>query len=209
MLGAVKTEFSKFGMIIEQARKKLDAARDELEKTETRTRKINSRLRAVEDLPVPERPAYPGLTPSLMMTILIELRIHLRIKAFCKGVKHEQNKQIRGLVFWIIITFSAAAIGSVASMQAKSFYSLLTRPSWAPPAWIFGPVWTFLYILMALDAWMLWREAGGFREAEKPLAAYIVQLAVNSLWTWLFFAWNRAFSPSPALSYSGVSFWSP
>jgi DNA recombination protein RmuC len=61
VLGAVKSEFSKFGLIIEQARKKLDAARDELEKTETRTRKINSRLRAVEELPVPEAPAVSGL----------------------------------------------------------------------------------------------------------------------------------------------------
>jgi DNA recombination protein RmuC len=61
VLGAVKSEFSKFGVIIEQARKKLDAARDELEKTETRTRKINSRLRAVEELPVPEKPGPSGL----------------------------------------------------------------------------------------------------------------------------------------------------
>jgi tryptophan-rich sensory protein len=110
-----------------------------------------------------------------------------------------RTKQIRGLVFWIIVTFAAAAIGSVASMQAKSFYSMLARPSWAPPAWMFGPVWTFLYALMALDAWMLWRDNGGFRGAEKPIAAYIIQLAVNSLWTWLFFVWKQG-----AWSFAGI-----
>lgn len=100
-----------------------------------------------------------------------------------------KQKQIAGLVSWLLICFTASAIGAVASIQAKSFYALLTQPSWAPPAWLFGPVWTTLYTLMAIAAWLVWRE-GGFRTRKQALVLFLLQLAFNALWSWLFFAWQ-------------------
>ena len=95
-----------------------------------------------------------------------------------------------GLVGWLVVSFVAAAIGAVASIQAQSFYSQLVQPSWAPPAWLFGPVWTALYICMAIAAWLVWRS-GGIRGNRGALSLFVVQLALNALWTWLFFAWHR------------------
>jgi benzodiazapine receptor len=101
-----------------------------------------------------------------------------------------KSKQVLGLVGWLIVTFAAAAIGAIASAKAGLFYHQLTRPEWAPPAWLFGPVWTILYILIGIDAWLVWR-VGGFRVARTALSLFIVQLAANALWTWLFFAWRQ------------------
>lgn len=93
------------------------------------------------------------------------------------------------LVASLAITFVAAAIGAAASVRAQSFYEQLSRPGWAPPASVFGPVWTTLYALMAIAAWLAWR-AGGLRAARSGLALYLLQLALNALWSWLFFGWR-------------------
>lgn len=102
---------------------------------------------------------------------------------------HAVSKQILGFLGWCLICFSAAAIGGLASAQAGSFYQALIRPNWAPPGWLFGPVWTVLYILMAISAWLVWRSHG-FQKAGFALSLFLVQLAVNALWTWLFFVWH-------------------
>lgn len=94
-----------------------------------------------------------------------------------------------GLIGWLFITFIAAGIGSIASSKASIFYQQLILPEWAPPGWIFAPVWTILYLLMGIDAWLVWRLQG-FRAARIPLSLYIIQLAINALWTWLFFVWR-------------------
>lgn len=100
-----------------------------------------------------------------------------------------KQQQVVGIIAWLAICFVAAAIGSVASVRAGSFYLSLDRPTWAPPASIFGPVWTFLYATMAVAAWLVWRE-GGFRFARTALTLFLVQLSLNALWSWLFFAWR-------------------
>jgi tryptophan-rich sensory protein len=101
-----------------------------------------------------------------------------------------KQKQILGLVGWLVVSFSASAVGAVASMQAKSFYSQLDQPNWAPSPGIFGPVWTVLYALMGIAAWLVWRS-GGFRPNRQALALFLLQLALNALWSWFFFAWQR------------------
>ena len=101
-----------------------------------------------------------------------------------------KQKQFAGLVAWLIGSFIAAGIGGAASIQAGPFYAQLVRPEWAPPSSIFGPVWTVLYALMGIAAWLVWR-AGGFRAAKTALTLFLVQLALNSLWSWLFFGWHR------------------
>lgn len=99
------------------------------------------------------------------------------------------SKQLFGLLGWLGVTCIAAALGAWASMQAGSFYTQLVRPDWAPPAAWFSPVWSTLYVLMAISAWLVWREKG-FKEACGALILFLIQLAVNALWSWLFFAWK-------------------
>lgn len=98
-------------------------------------------------------------------------------------------KQILGLLGWLAVSFAAAAAGGFASANAGDFYLQLTRPPWAPPSWLFAPVWTFLYLLMGIAAWLVWRERG-FRKAPFALSLFLIQLGVNALWTWLFFVWR-------------------
>lgn len=103
--------------------------------------------------------------------------------------RRSKSAQFAGLAAWILVTFAAAAVGSIASVNAGDFYEDLSRPAWAPPPWLFGPTWSFLYLTMAVSAWLVWRRHG-FTSARTALSLYLVQLAANSLWTWLFFAWR-------------------
>lgn len=98
-------------------------------------------------------------------------------------------KQILGLAGWLAASFAASAVGAVASIQARTFYSQLVQPDWAPPPAIFGPVWTTLFTLMGIAAWLTWRS-GGFAANRVALTLFLLQLAFNALWSWLFFAWN-------------------
>jgi tryptophan-rich sensory protein len=100
------------------------------------------------------------------------------------------SKSILGLAGWLVITIVAAAIGAAASIDAGSFYTQLVLPQWAPPPWVFGPAWTVLYALMGIAAWLVWR-VDGFRAARGALTLFLVQLAPNALWSWLFFGWHR------------------
>jgi len=99
-------------------------------------------------------------------------------------------RALKGFVVSLLVTFLAAGIGSIASIRAGVFYQQLVRPDWAPPAEVFGPVWTTLYALMAVAAWLVWRSAGSVAAARGALTLYLVQLAANALWSWLFFAWH-------------------
>jgi translocator protein len=98
------------------------------------------------------------------------------------------SSQLLGLAGWLLAAFAAGAVGAVASVDAASFYAQLSKPSWAPPAWVFGPVWSALYVLMGIAAWLVWRSPGS---KAVPLSVFSVQLAANALWSWLFFAWHR------------------
>jgi benzodiazapine receptor len=95
------------------------------------------------------------------------------------------------LALWIAGSFAAGAIGGVASVRAPDFYAALQKPVWAPPARAFGPVWTVLYLLMGIAAWFVWRAQGWSGSARIALTLFVVQLALNALWTWLFFVFHR------------------
>lgn len=90
----------------------------------------------------------------------------------------------------VIGTLLAAAVGGVAAAPAPGFYESLVRPTWAPPAWLFGPAWAVLFTLMAIAAYLVW-HARGWRGARGALTLYGVQLVLNALWTWCFFAWRQ------------------
>lgn len=98
-------------------------------------------------------------------------------------------RKLAGLLGWVVVTFAAAAVGSMASIRAPEFYAQLSRPDWAPPSAVFGPVWTALYVLMAIAAFLVWRERG-FAGARFALGIYLLQLMANALWSWLFFGWR-------------------
>lgn len=89
------------------------------------------------------------------------------------------------LVACIGAAFVAGAVGSVATLEpVRTWYPTLAKPSWNPPNWIFGPMWTALYVLMGLAAWRVWRTG----PAARPLiVGYFVQLLPNALWSILFF----------------------
>jgi translocator protein len=85
---------------------------------------------------------------------------------------------------WLVLCFAPAALGGF--FMPGEWYASLKKPSWNPPGWVFGPVWTALYATMALAAWLVWRR-GGFAAQRRPLVIFLVQLALNAAWTPLFF----------------------
>lgn len=106
-------------------------------------------------------------------------------------MRHTTSKQARwlGLLGWLALCYAIAGLGAMASIQAASFYAELVRPAWAPPGWLFGPVWTVLFGMMAVSVWLVWRS-GGWTGARAALTLFVAQLALNGLWSWLFFAWH-------------------
>lgn len=92
--------------------------------------------------------------------------------------------KIIGLVVWILICFIPAIIG--AQFGPGEWYQDLAKPQWNPPNWIFGPVWTLLYILMGISVWIIWKDYG-LKTAAIPIGFFIFQLVLNALWSWFFF----------------------
>ena len=82
-------------------------------------------------------------------------------------------RQVIGLAGWILLSLAAAGAGAVASVRANIIYQQLSRPEWALPVWIFGPVWSVLYLLMAIAAWIVWRQRG-FRESGMALWLFML-----------------------------------
>ncbi len=87
----------------------------------------------------------------------------------------------------LLLAYLTEAIGAIASVDAAAFYARLVQPSWAPPPWLFGPVWTLLYSLMGIALWRVWRSSPPRTAA---IGLFVAQLVVNALWSWLFFRWH-------------------
>jgi tryptophan-rich sensory protein len=90
------------------------------------------------------------------------------------------------LAGFIALVVLAALIGS--AFQPSDWYASLRKPPLTPPNWIFGPVWSFLYLCIAVAAWLVWRARRG---ATTPLALWASQLLLNGLWSLLFFGLHR------------------
>jgi translocator protein len=88
------------------------------------------------------------------------------------------------LIGWLLLCFGAAALG--AFFSPGDWYAALNKPSWNPPGWLFGPVWSALYTMMAVAIWLVW-QTGGWRIQRKPVLIFLLQLALNALWSPLFF----------------------
>lgn len=88
-----------------------------------------------------------------------------------------------GLAVFAVVVAVVALVGSLAATGSPREYAALDRPGWAPPAWLFGPVWTVLYVTIAVAGWLVWRRTG----MDVVLVPYAVQLVLNAAWTPLFF----------------------
>lgn len=91
-----------------------------------------------------------------------------------------------GLACWLGVSFLAALVGNLVPENVGAFYQQLVQPAWAPPRAVFGPVWAVLYALMGISAWLVWRDRG-FAGAGPALGIFLMQIAANAMWTWLFF----------------------
>ena len=116
-------------------------------------------------------------------------------EAEVRSVNPRRGPAIGALVGWLALVAAAGALGAIASRDAASFYAALAKPAWAPPGWVFGPVWSTLYVLMGVAAWLVWRARpaarAGRASRRRGLALFVAQLGLNALWTWLFFAWRQ------------------
>ncbi len=109
----------------------------------------------------------------------------------------ERNKHWIGLAGFIAICLLTGALGGwVTSQSVIEWYPTLNKPAWNPPAWVFAPVWTTLYVMMAVAAWLVWKETSARLRCSPALVLFFVQLALNCLWSLLFFG---ARSPGWAL----------
>lgn len=91
------------------------------------------------------------------------------------------------LPLWLILCFGVAALGGLWTAQSiPTWYPTLQKPSWNPPSWLFGPVWTALYTMMAVAAWLVTRERDRI-SIRVPLLLFVVQLALNLAWSAIFF----------------------
>jgi tryptophan-rich sensory protein len=103
------------------------------------------------------------------------------------------------LVVFIVITLAVGGLGSLATTpEIPTWYAGLHKPPFNPPNWVFGPVWTTLYIFMAVAAWRVWRKIGLWTA---EIALFAAQLALNLAWSYIFFA---AHAVGPALAELAV-----
>jgi tryptophan-rich sensory protein len=99
-------------------------------------------------------------------------------------------RNILALIGFLAVCFAVSALGGLATANSLgTWYQALAKPSFNPPDWVFGPVWTTLYILIAVSGWMVWRKAG-FSD-HRAFAAYGGQLVLNLLWSVLFFGFQQ------------------
>jgi tryptophan-rich sensory protein len=96
-----------------------------------------------------------------------------------------------GLAVFIVVCLGAGGLGAIATTpEIEGWYRTIEKPSWNPPDWIFGPVWTTLFVLMAIAAWLVWKPAG-FKAPAAPLSLFAVQLVLNVAWSWIFFGLHQ------------------
>lgn len=110
--------------------------------------------------------------------------------------------KIGGLIIWIGICYFVAWAGARVSpgIASAEWYNSLNKPSWNPPNWLFGPVWTTLYTLMGVAAWLIWKRFG-FKGAKLALVAFLAQLFLNGVWSQLFFGLK-----SPGWAFAEIFF---
>jgi tryptophan-rich sensory protein len=99
--------------------------------------------------------------------------------------------QLLKLLLSILLPLSLGAIaGMFTSQSVPEWYATLNRPSFNPPNWIFGPVWSALYILMGISFFLIWKQEAS-KERKRAMLIFFFQLALNFAWSFIFFYFNR------------------
>jgi len=97
-------------------------------------------------------------------------------------------REIPKLIVSILIVFFAGAVGTVFTLkEITTWYVTLPKPAWTPPNWVFGPVWSFLYVLMGIALFLVWREGLDRRDVQIAITVFAVQLVINVVWSLVFF----------------------
>ena len=105
------------------------------------------------------------------------------------AVTAQRRHQWWALAGFLLLTLSVAASAALATEpDVTGWYRTLVKPAFNPPNWVFAPVWTTLYVLMAIAAWRVWKAAGMFASA---MALFLVQLALNCAWSFVFFHFHQ------------------
>jgi tryptophan-rich sensory protein len=111
-------------------------------------------------------------------------------------------KRLGAYIVWILLSELAGVIGGLATAPAiPTWYAALVKPTWTPPGWVFGPVWTFLYALMGIAAARVWICHRQTSAGKRSLALFGAQLALNAEWPVLFFGLK---APGAALAAIGI-----
>ena len=99
-----------------------------------------------------------------------------------------RRRDVLGLAAFVVMCFGVSLLGGRATAPALAhWYPGLSKPVWTPPSWVFGPVWTLLYPMLAVAGWLAWREG----RARKGTLLYLLQLTLNAAWPWIFFGERR------------------
>jgi len=98
------------------------------------------------------------------------------------------NNKYLSLTIIVLITFLASAIGGVVTSAYKEpWYSQIIQPTFSPPSWVFGPVWTTLYVLMSLAVWLSWLS----QKDKKTIKIYFIHIFFNAIWSIIFFGFHQ------------------
>lgn len=105
----------------------------------------------------------------------------------------EQKSNIMAILIALAAPFGVALIGGAATASSVStWYPTLNKPVWQPPAWVFGPVWTLLYLMMAIASWLVWQKrAQNEAQVYRALGWYGLQLGLNLAWSVIFFGMRQ------------------
>ena len=95
---------------------------------------------------------------------------------------------MKSLAVFLLAVAGAAVVGS--RFRPGAWYAALAKPAWTPPDWLFAPVWTLLYVAIAVAGWLIWRGGGEGRRSA-ALGLWAAQLLLNAAWSWLFFGLHR------------------
>jgi translocator protein len=96
-----------------------------------------------------------------------------------------------GLAVSIGICLGAGGLGAIATTpEIEGWYRTVTKPAWNPPDYVFGPVWSTLYLMMGISGWAVWKQSE-LKTASKPLSLFAVQLGLNVAWSWIFFGMHQ------------------
>ena len=107
-----------------------------------------------------------------------------------------RRRDVLGLVAFVLLCFGTAALARSATVASvREWYPALRKPPWTPPNWLFGPVWTLLYGMMAIAGWLAWRD----ERTKATTLVFLLQLLLNGAWTWIFFGARR-----PALAFACI-----